>query len=189
MSAAPTITDTTRSCAKLSQPRAKATGTLRSAAKRSPSMAIITGRLRRNSTHGPSGTATAAPTASPAAASIDTAAGPACRTRIAIRANASNANQVPNVLTAYAVQSQPNSRPSALAIPCVPTVSIQADGVDGTGGRLARRRLARCLGTAAPTASRGAAGGSLPTDPTACAGPSDDAFERDDRGWARPPLR
>ena len=73
----------------------------------------MTGRLRRNSTHGPSGTATTAPTASPAAASTDTAAGPACSTRIAISGNASNASQVPNVLTPYAAQSQPNGRPSA----------------------------------------------------------------------------
>src|SRR3954466_10767606 len=114
MSAAPTITDTTRSCAKLSQPSAKATGTLRSAAKRTPSMAIITGRLRRNSPHGPSGTATAAPTASPAAASTDTSAGPASRTRIAISGNASNASQVPIALTAYAAHSHSNCRPSDL---------------------------------------------------------------------------
>ena len=46
------------------------------AANRVRSIATITGRLRRNSTHGPSGTATAAPTASPAAASSDTSAGP-----------------------------------------------------------------------------------------------------------------
>ena len=58
----------------------------------------MTVRLRRNSTHGPSGTATIAPTASPVAASADTAAGPAWRTRIAISGNASNAIQVPSVL-------------------------------------------------------------------------------------------
>ena len=40
-------------------------GTLSSAANRVRSIATITGRLRRNSTHGPSGTATAAPTAAP----------------------------------------------------------------------------------------------------------------------------
>ena len=42
------------------------------AANRIRSIAIITGRLRRNSTHGASGTATSAPTASPAADSADT---------------------------------------------------------------------------------------------------------------------
>jgi hypothetical protein len=44
----------------------------------------------------------------------DTAAGPACSTRIATRENASNASHVPNVLTACAAQSQPNCRPSRL---------------------------------------------------------------------------
>jgi hypothetical protein len=39
------------------------------AANRIRSMAIITGRLRRYSIHGPSGTATTAPAASPTAAS------------------------------------------------------------------------------------------------------------------------
>ncbi|MGH3230336.1 MAG: hypothetical protein ACRDOA_17480 [Streptosporangiaceae bacterium] len=100
MSAAPVTTDTTRSWGKLSQPSANATGMVISAANRIRSMVIITGRLRRNSTHGPSGTATAAPTASPAAVSADTSAGPECRTRIAISENASNASHVPNVLTA-----------------------------------------------------------------------------------------
>src|SRR5436190_1602049 len=75
MSAAATTTDTTRSWAKLSQPSANPAGMLINAAKRVRSMVIITGRLRRNSTHGPSGTATAAPTASPAAASSDTLGG------------------------------------------------------------------------------------------------------------------
>src|ERR1700733_16071550 len=112
MSAAAGMTDTTRSWGKLSQPSANAAGMLISAANRITSMAIITGRLRRNSIHGPSGTATAAPTASPVAASTDTSAGPACRTRIAISENASNASHVPSVLTAYADQSQPNCRPS-----------------------------------------------------------------------------
>ena len=112
MSAAPVTTDTIRSCGKLSQPSANAAGMLISAANRIRSMAIMTGRLRRNSTHGPSGTATTAPTASPAAASTDTSAGPACRTRIAISENASNASHVPSVLTAYADQSHPNCRPS-----------------------------------------------------------------------------
>jgi len=77
MSAAATTTDTSSSWAKLSTPSANAAGTLISAAKRVTSIAIITGRLRRNSTHGPSGTATSAPTASPTAASADTSAGPA----------------------------------------------------------------------------------------------------------------
>ena len=111
MSAAPTMTDTTRSWAKLSQPSANAAGMVISAANRIRSMAIITGRLRRNSTHGPSGTATTAPTASPVAASTDTSAGPACSTRIAISENASNASHVPSVLTAYAAQSHPNCLP------------------------------------------------------------------------------
>ena len=106
------MTDTTRSWAKLSQPSANAAGTLISAANRVRSMATITGRLRRNSTHGPSGTATTAPAASPAAASTDTSAGPACSARIAISENASNASHVPTVLTAYAAHSQPNCRPS-----------------------------------------------------------------------------
>ena len=92
MSAAPTTITTTSSWPKLSQPSAYATGTLITAAKRIRSIAIITGRLRRNSTQGPSGTASAAPTASPAAASSDTCAGPLCSTMIAISGNASNAN-------------------------------------------------------------------------------------------------
>ena len=65
------------------------------AANRTRSMPIITGRLRRNSIHGPSGTATAAPTASPAAASADPWAGPACSTRIAISPNAPTPNPEP----------------------------------------------------------------------------------------------
>jgi hypothetical protein len=98
MSAAATMTDTTRSWAKLSRPSANAAGTLITAANRVRSIATITGRLGRNSTHGPSGSATAAPAASPAAASTDTSVGPTCSTRIAIRGNASNASHVPNVL-------------------------------------------------------------------------------------------
>jgi len=47
------------------------------AVNRVRSIMIMTGRLRRNSTQGPSGTAATAPTAKPAAASADTAAGPA----------------------------------------------------------------------------------------------------------------
>jgi hypothetical protein len=112
MSAAATTTDTTRSWAKPSSPSANAAGTLISAANRARSIAIITARLRRNSTHGPGGAATTAPTAGPTAASADTWAGPACRTRIAIRVNASNASREPKVLTAYAAQSHPNRRPS-----------------------------------------------------------------------------
>lgn len=72
MSAAATRTETTRSCAKPSIPNAYATGTLASAANRARSIVIMTGRLRRNSTHGPSGTASTAPTARPAAASAAT---------------------------------------------------------------------------------------------------------------------
>ena len=106
--AAATMTDTTRSWAKLSQPSANAAGMLIIAANRVRSIATITGRLRRNSTHGPSGTATAAPTASPAAASTDTSAGPACSTTIAISGNAPNPNPEPYALTAYAAQSHPN---------------------------------------------------------------------------------
>jgi hypothetical protein len=106
------MTDTTRSWTKLSQPSANAAGILINAANRIRSIATITGRLRRNSTHGPSGTATTAPTAGPAAASTDTSVAPACSTRIAINGNAPNPNHVPNVLTAYAVQSHPNCRPS-----------------------------------------------------------------------------
>ena len=68
--------------------------------------------MRRNSTHGPSGTATTAPAASPAADSADTSAGPACSTRIAISGNAPKPSHVPYVLTAYAAQSHPNCRPS-----------------------------------------------------------------------------
>ena len=100
MSAAPVTTDTTRSWARLSQPSANAAGMLASAANRVRSVATITGRLRRNSTHGPSGTATAAPAASPAAATTETPAVPACSTRIAIRGKAPNARPVPTVLTA-----------------------------------------------------------------------------------------
>ncbi len=93
--AAATMTDTTRSWAKLSQPSANAAGMLIIAANRVRSIATITGRLRRNSTHGPSGTATAAPTASPAAASAATSAGPECSTRIAIKGSAPNPNPEP----------------------------------------------------------------------------------------------
>src|SRR6185312_2009472 len=86
-------------------------GTLASAAKRTPSIAIITRRLRRRSTHGPSGTATTAPTAKPDAASSDTANGPACNAKIATIGKASNASQVPKVLTANAAHSHPNESP------------------------------------------------------------------------------
>ena len=73
---------------------------LSSAAKRMRSIAIITGCLRRNSTHGPSGTATNAPTPSPDAARIDTWAGPACSTLMAMMAKAPNPRPVPYALTA-----------------------------------------------------------------------------------------
>lgn len=89
------------------------------AANRVRSIAIMTGRLRRNSTHGPSGTATTAPTARPAAASAATCVGPECRTTIAISGNAPNPNPVPYELTANAAHNQPNRRPSAR----LPTVS------------------------------------------------------------------
>jgi hypothetical protein len=112
MSAAATTTATTTSWANVSPSNANATGMLTRAANRVRSIAIITGRLRRNSTQGPSGNATTAPTASPTAASADTADGPACSTKIAISVNALNPSQVPNVLTAYAAQSHPNRRPS-----------------------------------------------------------------------------
>ena len=125
MSVAPETTDTSSSWAKLSQPSANATGMLSIAANRARSMATMTDRLRRNSTQGPSGTATAAPTARPAAASADTAPGPACRTMIAISGNAPNARLVPNELTAYAPHSHPNSRPSRRLIL---TCDIQAGG-------------------------------------------------------------
>ncbi len=125
MSAAATTTDTTRSWTKPSRPSAYAAGTLISAANRVRSIATITGRLRRNSTHGPSGIATAAPTASPAAASADTSVGPACSTRIAIRGNASNASHVPNALTVYAVHSHPNCRPSDRLTP-MPSTPLAA---------------------------------------------------------------
>ncbi len=91
---------------------AYAAGMLISAANRTRSIAIITGRLRRNSTHGPSGTASTAPTASPAAASRDTSTGPACSARIAISGNASNPNQVPSVLAVNASHNHRNCRPT-----------------------------------------------------------------------------
>ena len=124
------MTDTTSSWAKLSQPSANAAGTLAIAANRVRSIATMTGRLRRNSTHGPSGTATTAPTASPAAASTDTSAGPACSTRTAISGNAPNPSPVPYALTAYAAQSHPNCRPSD-RLPTTPA---------SLSGRLARIR-------------------------------------------------
>lgn len=106
MSAAPITTDTARRWAKVRRSRAWATGTVRSAAHRARSIATSTGRLDRNSTQGPSGTATTAPAVSPAAESSAARAGPASSTGIAMSAKESNANRVPNVLTAYAVQSQ-----------------------------------------------------------------------------------
>ena len=110
--AAATTTETTRSWAKLSQPSAYAAGIVISAANRARSIAIITGRLRRNSTHGPSGTATTAPTASPVAERADTSTGPECSTRTAISGKAPNPIPDPYALTAYAAHSQPNCRPS-----------------------------------------------------------------------------
>ena len=98
--AAATMTDTSSNWAKLSQPNAYATGMVSSAANRITSIPIITGRLPRNSTHGPSGTATTAPAASPAADSADTSAGRECSTRIAISGNAPKPSHDPYVLTA-----------------------------------------------------------------------------------------
>src|SRR6201996_4123413 len=97
------------------------------AANRLRSMAIITGRLAWNSTHGPSGTATAAPTAVPTAASADTSAGPACSTTRAISGNAPNAKQVPNELTAYAAHRHSNCRPSDClpSMPATPPSSVR----------------------------------------------------------------
>jgi hypothetical protein len=116
--AAATMTDTTRSWAKLSQPSANAAGMLSSAANLIRSIATMTGRLRRNSIHGPSGTATTAPMASPAAASADTSAGPECSTRIAMKPSAPSPNPEPYALTAYAAHNHPNRRPSdRLAMP------------------------------------------------------------------------
>ncbi len=100
MSAAATTTATATSWPKVSQPTAYVAGMLTNAAKRVRSMAIMTRRLRRYSTHGPSGNATSAPTASPAAASNDTCSGRTCKARIAMSGSASNASHVPNVLTA-----------------------------------------------------------------------------------------
>lgn len=70
------------------------------APNRTRSIAIITGRLRRNSTHGPSGSATSAPTASPDADSAATSAALACNTLIAMNEKAPNPSHVPYVLTA-----------------------------------------------------------------------------------------
>jgi hypothetical protein len=100
MLAAATMTDTTRSWTKVRQPKAYAAGTVINAANRARSIATITGRLRRNSTHGPRGTATTAPTASPAAANTDTSVGPERSTRMAINGNEPNPNPVPTALTA-----------------------------------------------------------------------------------------
>ncbi len=112
MSAAATTTATSRSCRKVSTPSANATGIVSNAANRARSIVISTGRLRRNSTHGPSGTATAAPTAAPTEESAATSAGPACSTRMAISGRAPKASHVPSALVPYAPQSHPNGRPS-----------------------------------------------------------------------------
>ncbi len=124
MSAAETTTDTSRSWTKVSTPSANAVGIVSSAANRTRSIAISTGRLRRNSTHGPSGTATAAPTAAPAEESAATSAGPACSTWTAISGNAPNASHVPSTLVPYAPQSHPNRRPRRrpLLMPLCPHV-------------------------------------------------------------------
>ena len=111
MSAALTTTDTTMSCAKLSSPRAKASGTLSSAAQRARSAPIMTGRLRRNSTQGASGIASSAPTAPPAAEIADTSMELPCSTTITTSGNAPKDSPVPSVLTTYADHSQRNSRP------------------------------------------------------------------------------
>ena len=100
----------------MSQPSAYAAGIVINTANRVRSIAIITGRLRRNSTHGPSGTATSAPTASPAAANTEISVGPECRTRMAINGNAPNPSELPVALTAYAAQSHSNCRPSGRII-------------------------------------------------------------------------
>lgn len=121
MSAASTTTDTTRSCTKLSSPKAKASGTVSSAAKRARSIVIMTGRLRRNSTQGASGIASSAPAAWPAAESADTSPGLPCRTRITTSGNAPKDSPVPSTLTAYADHNQPNSRPSECRVERMPT--------------------------------------------------------------------
>lgn len=100
MSQAATTMETARSWAKVRSPRAKAAGTVASAAQRVRSVATMTGRLRRNSTQGPSGTATSAPTARPAAASAATWAGPECSTRTAMIGKAPKPKPVPYALTA-----------------------------------------------------------------------------------------
>lgn len=107
----------------------------------------MTGRLRRNSTHGASGTATAAPTASAAADSIETSAGPAWSTVMATSGNAPKANCVPNELTAKAPHSHPNRRPSlrrsAMPTPSAPAChdrASKAEAIDrGNGDPVARR--------------------------------------------------
>src|ERR1700761_2108385 len=109
------------------------------AANRLRSMAIITGRLARNSIHGPSGTATAAPTAVPTAASADTSAGLACSTTMAMRGNAPNAKPVPNELTAYAAHRHSNCRPSdrqpSMRRPCPRRVLSHPVLADPSGNR------------------------------------------------------
>ncbi|MEY9859350.1 hypothetical protein ABH935_004978 [Catenulispora sp. GAS73] len=110
-SAAPVTIDTTSSCANVSTPKPYASGIDSNVKNRTRSMPIITGRLRRNSTHGPSGSATSAPAAVPAADRAATSAVPECSTLMRINAKALNASQVPSVLTAYADQSQLNCRP------------------------------------------------------------------------------
>ncbi|CAM5467501.1 hypothetical protein SGLAM104S_07590 [Streptomyces glaucescens] len=96
----------------MSAPSANAAGIVSSAANRTRSIPISTGRFRRNSTHGPSGTATAAPTAAPTEERAATSAGPESSTRTAINGKAPNASHVPSALVPYAAQSHPNRRPS-----------------------------------------------------------------------------
>jgi hypothetical protein len=78
----------------------------------------MTGRLRRNSTHGPSGTATNAPTARLVADNRETRVGSLCSTRMASSGNASKANQVPTALTAKPARNHPKYRPKTA--PLVP---------------------------------------------------------------------
>src|SRR5215472_9927575 len=84
------------------------------AAKRSRSIAIITGRLRWVSIHGPVGMATRAPAIRLAAGSVETSAGLACRTLIAMSPKAPKPSPEPYALTAYAAHNHPNAGPSLL---------------------------------------------------------------------------
>ncbi|GAA5049963.1 hypothetical protein GCM10023318_19590 [Nocardia callitridis] len=79
------------------------------AAKRTTSAPIITGRFARTSIHGPSGTASSAPTASPHDDSSATWAELASNTVMATTAEAPNPSPVPYALTAYAPHNHPNA--------------------------------------------------------------------------------